>query len=166
MQLPEYGHTTPTTTPHTRDGGHSGGETPGHIPNPEAKPSSADGTAPARVWESRTPPDKHSRQGGPESIGCPLATLSGGCRRRPAEMIRSHGVEEERIDLAEHHLGGPEKYAARDDGSPISSIIALSQIADSRQTRRGLAIGDVHQPGARPRNFRSWPAVTSDVLPG
>src|SRR5439155_8199732 len=40
-------------------GGHSGGETPGHIPNPEAKPSSADGTAPARVWESRTPPNTH-----------------------------------------------------------------------------------------------------------
>src|SRR3954453_8786915 len=38
-------------------GGHSGGETPGLIPNPEAKPSSADGTAPGRVWESRTPPD-------------------------------------------------------------------------------------------------------------
>src|SRR5659263_659103 len=34
---------------------HSGGETPGPTPNPEAKPSSADGTAPARVWESRTP---------------------------------------------------------------------------------------------------------------
>ena len=38
-------------------GGHSGGETPGLIPNPEAKPSSADGTALVRVWESRTPPD-------------------------------------------------------------------------------------------------------------
>ena len=35
-------------------------ETPGHIPNPEAKPFSADGTAPARVWESRTPPNNHS----------------------------------------------------------------------------------------------------------
>src|SRR5659263_73485 len=40
-----------------RYGGNSGGETPGPIPNPEAKPSSADGTAPARVWESRTPPN-------------------------------------------------------------------------------------------------------------
>ena len=30
--------------------------TPGPIPNPEAKPSSADGTALARVWESRSPP--------------------------------------------------------------------------------------------------------------
>src|SRR6266545_1404410 len=49
-----------------RHGGHSGGETPGHIPNPEAKPSSADGTAPARVWESRTPPDKTSVEGRPE----------------------------------------------------------------------------------------------------
>ena len=38
-------------------GGHSGGETPGHIPNPEAKPTSADGTASERGWESRTPPD-------------------------------------------------------------------------------------------------------------
>ena len=35
------------------------GETPGPIPNPEAKTHSADGTAPGRVWESRTPPDNH-----------------------------------------------------------------------------------------------------------
>ncbi|CCQ48542.1 hypothetical protein ARTSIC4J27_4551 [Pseudarthrobacter siccitolerans] len=40
-------------------GGHSVGETPGPIPNPEAKTHSADGTAPGRVWESRSPPDKH-----------------------------------------------------------------------------------------------------------
>ncbi len=47
------------TQPHTRPGGHSGGATPGPIPNPEAKTPSADGTAPARVRESRTPPDTH-----------------------------------------------------------------------------------------------------------
>src|SRR5687768_2044629 len=40
-------------------GGHSVGETPGPIPNPEAKTHSADGTAPGRVWESRSPPDIH-----------------------------------------------------------------------------------------------------------
>src|SRR4051794_12991653 len=45
-----------------RFGGHSGGETPGYIPNPEVKPSSADGTAPGTVWESRTPPDNCWRQ--------------------------------------------------------------------------------------------------------
>ena len=54
-------------TPHTRGnpvvvsrqsyGGHSERETPGPIPNPEVKPFSADGTATARSWESRTPPD-------------------------------------------------------------------------------------------------------------
>ena len=39
-------------------GGHSVGETPGPIPNPEAKTHSADGTAPGRVWESRSPPEQ------------------------------------------------------------------------------------------------------------
>ena len=37
-------------------GGHSTGETPSTIPNLEAKPGSANGTATARLWESRTPP--------------------------------------------------------------------------------------------------------------
>lgn len=41
-------------------GGHSVGETPGPIPNPEAKTHSADGTAPGRVWESRSPPEHYS----------------------------------------------------------------------------------------------------------
>jgi hypothetical protein len=38
-------------------------ETPGPIPNPEVKPFSADGTATERLWESRTPPDKHCESG-------------------------------------------------------------------------------------------------------
>src|SRR5919202_326831 len=46
--------------------------TPGPIPNPEAKPSSADGTAPARVWESRTPPNTTSPQGPPTTPRGPL----------------------------------------------------------------------------------------------
>src|SRR5688572_32729543 len=44
-------------------GGHGERETPGNIPNPEAKPLSADGTALETGWESRTPPDNHSRKG-------------------------------------------------------------------------------------------------------
>ena len=57
-------------------GGHSVGETPGPIPNPEAKTHSADGTAPERVWESRTPPDNHYRQEAPPHGGAssPLTT--------------------------------------------------------------------------------------------
>ena len=39
------------------------GKRPASIPNLEAKPASADGTAPGRVWESRTPP-QHSSRGG------------------------------------------------------------------------------------------------------
>ena len=51
--------TAPHSTANSRLGGHSDRETPGPIPNPEAKPDSADGTAPARVRESRTPPSTH-----------------------------------------------------------------------------------------------------------
>ena len=39
------------------------GKRPVPIPNPEAKPDSADGTAPARVRESRTPPSTHHTAG-------------------------------------------------------------------------------------------------------
>ena len=61
-----------TYCPCSRLGGHSDRETPGPIPNPEAKPDSADGTAPARVRESRTPPSTHHTVG-PE----PLTTAPG-----------------------------------------------------------------------------------------
>src|SRR3954454_16403256 len=54
-------------------GGHSVGETPGPIPNPEAKTHSADGTAPGRVWESRSPPEHHSRSRTPNHVGGPPA---------------------------------------------------------------------------------------------
>src|SRR3954447_11474411 len=61
-RLSTANHPAPDNTPGTGDqgcGGHSAGETPGPIPNPEAKTRSADGTAPGRVWESRTPPHHH-----------------------------------------------------------------------------------------------------------
>ena len=59
------------------------GETPGPIPNPEAKTHSADGTAPGRVWESRTPPDNHSPArprhtvSGPDPLKTPQHTSEG-----------------------------------------------------------------------------------------
>ena len=66
-------------------GGHGERETPGNIPNPEAKPLSADGTALETGWESRTPPDNHSRRG-PSSRWGPfvvptLASVTGAFRR-------------------------------------------------------------------------------------
>ena len=42
------------------------------FPNPEAKTASADGTAPARVWESRTPPPAHHKKKGGARHGPPL----------------------------------------------------------------------------------------------
>src|SRR6478752_8383438 len=62
-------------------GGHGERETPGLIPNPEAKPLSADGTAPGTGWESRTPPDNHSQRGSePSALApvdvCPVPPLS------------------------------------------------------------------------------------------
>ena len=50
------------------------GKRPVYIPNPEAKPSSADGTALGRVWESRTPPDNLSEKAHP--IGVALFCVS------------------------------------------------------------------------------------------
>ena len=58
-----------THCPCSRLGGHSDRETPGPIPNPEAKPDSADGTAPARVRESRTPPSTHHNWPGTATSG-------------------------------------------------------------------------------------------------
>src|SRR3954452_20642361 len=75
-----------------RYGGHGERETPGPIPNPEAKPPSADGTAPETGWESRTPPDKHSRRG-PSTAGAP-STSSRGLPRRTAEPARAVECEQ------------------------------------------------------------------------
>ena len=71
-------------------GGHSDRETPGPIPNPEVKPASADGTAPERWWESRTPPNILLRKGHQQwwpfrhfcVPRCPFSVHSG-CSRTP-----------------------------------------------------------------------------------
>src|SRR5438067_2316284 len=62
-------------------GGHGERETPGLIPNPEAKPLSADGTALETGWESRTPPDNHSRKGPSQPAGA-LSAFPDGFRRQ------------------------------------------------------------------------------------
>ena len=50
------------------------GKRPVSIPNLEAKPASADGTAPGRVWESRTPP-QHTQRLGPGTHTVPGPNL-------------------------------------------------------------------------------------------
>src|SRR5262249_1170846 len=90
-------------------GGHSGGETPGPIPNPEAKPSSADGTAPARVWESRTPP----------TTTPPHTTNKGAPTTRGPFCIRSH-----------QHVTPRNPRSEADSPLPL-----LPQLADKRAGR-------------------------------
>src|SRR3954452_6972958 len=65
-----------------RYGGHSGQETPGPIPNPEVKPASANGTAPDRMWESRTPPNNLCEKGSPQwwPLLCICQAFRGGIR--------------------------------------------------------------------------------------
>ena len=64
-------------------GGHSGRETPGPIPNPEAKPTSADGTARETSWESRTPPHKPLKQRGPRYQETGTRALASSCPKTP-----------------------------------------------------------------------------------
>lgn len=67
-------------------GGFSGGVTPGPFPNPEAKPACADGTAPGRVWESRSPPAFFFVCGGV------VSPLHGLCGHRPCQGLGGHRV--------------------------------------------------------------------------
>ena len=57
------------------------GKRPAPIPNLEAKPASADGTAPGRVWESRTPP-QHTYAGG--------VTEHKHCSTTPPAFLHTH----------------------------------------------------------------------------
>src|SRR4051812_5604538 len=70
-----------------RYGGHGERETPGSIPNPEAKPLSADGTAPGTGWESRTPPDIPS-QTGPQPPGWGPVCIPGTSSRKSTVLDR------------------------------------------------------------------------------
>ena len=65
------------------------GKRPAPIPNLEAKPASADGTAPGRVWESRTPPQHSIQRVGPgtRSFQAPPAFVIP-TGRQPAPLAR------------------------------------------------------------------------------
>ena len=64
-------------------------ETPGPIPNPEVKPFSADGTAHASVWESKTPPNNH------KTCSPALITVQGNnhFRHSPCQLYSTYGVQ-------------------------------------------------------------------------
>ena len=59
------------------------GKRPAPIPNLEAKPASADGTAPGRVWESRTPPQHTFAVGSWNTVPRPHRFVIPTTRHRP-----------------------------------------------------------------------------------
>ncbi len=97
-------------------GGHSGGETPGPIPNPEAKPSSADGTALDRVWESRTPPNTHSRKP-PTTTGWGFSAPHTTHTTR-GTTIRAPGIESSRLPTRAPRPSHPGDTDARAIATP------------------------------------------------
>ena len=80
--------------------GDSGGDTPGHIPNPEVKPSSADGTAGATRWESRSPREPFTIEAAPftgaASISLPGSRRQGQHRRPVCDAREVDGVRRSR----------------------------------------------------------------------
>jgi hypothetical protein len=115
----EKGHSSQQNNGSPRYGGHSGQETPGPIPNPEVKPASANGTAPDRMWESRTPPNILFQKGPPpwwpllafrtpcravRALSCPpepLGVHSSGSRRAAPQPVAPLTVE-----VGDHAEGG------------------------------------------------------------
>ena len=87
-------------------GGHSSGETPGNIPNPEAKPTNANGTAPDRVWESRTPPQHNSNKpplGPPLQEGVYHCAQTQNTKRKTENSMHAHS----KFNILTHgHLPG------------------------------------------------------------
>ena len=61
------------------------GKRPAPIPNLEAKPASADGTAPGRVWESRTPPQHTFAVGSWNTVPRPHRFVIPTTRHRPTQ---------------------------------------------------------------------------------
>src|SRR6202035_4940368 len=66
----------------TASGGYGEGETPLPIPNRAVKPLSADGTWPARAWESRSPPVYLSASPAPAGLAAFGHTPIAGARER------------------------------------------------------------------------------------
>src|SRR5687768_14604426 len=107
---------TPGLSRSQRYGGHGERETPGPIPNPEAKPLSADGTAPETGWESRTPPDNHPHEGpsphgeGPSCTPGTRPPLQDGQSPASARLPRRRPdvVGQPRVEPGQIPPGGPD----------------------------------------------------------
>ena len=107
-----------------------GGGTPGPIPNPEAKPSSADGTALVRVWESRSPPTFNVEVPRRSSGGafCFAGFVSPFSHTAPTSRARCRPAMARVV-----HIALP---ASTDHGCPLPAHSFVSTL-DRTRTRRG-----------------------------
>src|SRR6185369_201844 len=110
-------------------GGFSGEGTPGPIPNPEAKFSSADGTAREAGWESRSPPNNPSRTPPHHPVwGCSA------CSGRAANQTTTPAVRGDRDRLGERAPAG-RPSARRAPGSASGGPCRRALAAGSRGRR-------------------------------
>src|SRR3712207_5045565 len=146
-------------------GGHGERETPGTIPNPEAKPLSADGTAPETEWESRTPPDNHSRTGPHHTVRARPA-FPGGPRNAGsaagARFLRRRAdvVGQPRVERGQVPPGGPDLLERPALVQPVGGLPAPGRV----QRRVPEQVGAVAVPveaGGHPHQ-----ALTVDGPPG
>jgi hypothetical protein len=120
-------------------GGHGGGAIPDPIPNSEVKPSSANGTAGATLWESRTPPDLCP---GHASVRGSFLTPVGGralCHARP----RSASADE--VDARPRRVGRA-GWSRTDVVAPRGGLSASLGIPHSMPHRASALIGS--RPGS------------------
>ena len=145
---PGAAHHNPTTVPAAT----AGGETPGPIPNPEAKPPSANGTAPTRERKSRTPPEhtptnrpRHPARGvaGPRRWTTPqperdrLGSVSSGRSPAPNNRTRRTPPPHGRRDAAKAAKGEETQRSKprwRAPTSPVSSLTPITPTATLTET--------------------------------
>src|SRR5919112_1472354 len=140
-------------------GGCGGGGTPGPIPNPVAKPSSADGTAPGRVWESRSPPTLNTEYEGPAihggalSVLMPLVTVVGSRASRRAGRGRAGRGRRRGIRATRATMNAVCSFWRVDDrGEEHTSVVCGSRRAPLRRITVFFAELRAHPGFARKRD--------------
>ena len=118
------------------------------FPNPEAKTASADGTAPARVWESRTPPPTQThKRGGPAPRAPPFVCPT------PADTPADtqHTGHTRTQSIRTHHTPTPANRASPHSHNPNPT----AQRTEGNQT--GLARTDPLTPQPHTRKHTRRP---------